>query len=483
MNLLHKVAAAAQADPQRAAVLEDGKATSYGEVLAVACAAGRMIPTVTQADTVGIFLPTSLGFTVSFLGVLAAGKTAVSLNIMLPVGELEPIVADAGCDLIIGTRFFQETLDKLPCNVVYLEDVVGNIQAMAAAGPPALPESLPGDDDVAVLLYTSGTTGAPKGVELTHANLVANCDGCRVTSGLRPDDVMIGMLPMFHSFALTATMLLPLTTGATFVPVKRFSPELALQTIEEAKATILVAIPSMYRVIVRTHAAHPRDVNSLRLAIAGGEALPQEVKSSFEDATGVKLLEGYGLTESSPVISLNPPDADRPGSVGTPLQDVEAKVADDGELLVKGPNVMRGYRNKPDETAQVLTGDGWLMTGDMASIDDDGYISITGRKKEMIIVGGENVFPAEVENALSSHKAVFEVAVIGKPDERRGEQVAAYVVLHEGEEASDKELKDWCREHLAAYKVPRVVEFRDSLPKSFTGKVMRRALKESELGT
>jgi len=482
MNLLHQIAAVAQADPQKTAVLEDGQPTTYGELLAVACAAGKMLPTVTQADAVGIYLPTSLGFTISFLGVLAAGKTVVSLNILLSPGEIEPIVADSGCDLIIGTRFFEEILEKLPCTIIYLEDVVGGIRSMAAAGPPELPDSLPGDDDVAVLLYTSGTTGAPKGVELTHRNLISNCDGCRVLAGFRADDVMMAMLPMFHSFALTATMLLPLTTGAVVVPLKRFTPELALQTIEEARVTVLLAIPSMYRLMVRAQAAHQRDVSSMRVAIAGGEGLPQEVKRSFEEACGITLLEGYGLTESSPVISFNPPGADRPGTVGIALPDVETRIAEDGELLVKGPNVMRGYRNKPGDTAAAITPDGWLMTGDMASIDDDGYISIVGRKKEMIIVGGENVFPAEVENALSSHPAVFEVAVIGKPDQRRGEQVAAYVVLAEGEEAVDNELKEWCRERLAPYKVPRFVEFRDSLPKSPTGKVMRRAIKESESG-
>ena len=388
----------------------------------------------------------------------------------------------------------EEAICRAVPKVVILEDVAGSTwkRLRLLAKSALFRPRIVGDGELVTLLYTSSTTGRPKGVRLTHRNVVYDIENAVKVSCYTRDEIALQVLPLFHTFALTVTMGAPLATGGTAVALKRFSPEQVLDTVEKHRISFLVAIPSMFRVINRAQKARPRDVSSVACAISGGEPLPAQVREDFRELFGTELLEGYGLTETSPVVSLNPPGKSRPGSVGLPIPGVEVRtVGTDGKVLgtdgtgeleVRGPIVMDGYHRRPEETAAVLTPEGWFRTGDMARIDADGYIWITGRLKEMIKVGGEQVYPAEVEDCLSRHPDVAEVGVIGVPDERRGESPKAFVVLNEGALATAEDLLRFARERLPVYKLPREVAFREELPKSPTGKVMRRLLREDPAG-
>ena len=497
MNLLELFMKGAHLDPARPVVIDEGVELSYKNLLRASKGLGAFLRGVTRKDAVGVFLPTCKEFAISYMAVLMAGKKALPLNILMSPEDIDFVATDAGLDTIVTSRKFlkimerEEAIARAVPNVVCLEDVAGTKWKklkLLARGAFYRPR-IAGDDEVATLLYTSGTTGRPKGVCLTHRNMVSNIEACIDAVKYTPDDVVVQMLPLFHTFALTVTMGVPLASGATSVAMKRFQPDPILDAMERHGCTFLIAIPSMYRVLVRSQRQKPRDVGALRCAISGGEPLPAELREGFEEVFGIKLLDGYGLTETSPVVSFNLPGANRPGSVGTPLEGIEVRIADEenevratgevGEIQVKGPNVMAGYHERPEETAAVFAPGGWFRTGDMGRLDDDGYLWITGRKKEMMIVGGENVFPAEIENVLLRHPAVADVGVIGVPDKRRGECPKAFVVLDENEKATRDELLRFAREKLSVCKVPREIEFRDDLPKAPTGKVMRRLLREA----
>lgn len=497
MNLLELLMAGALRDPGKTAVVDGDVELSFKNLLRASKGLGSFLNGVTQKPTVGIFLPTCKEFVMSFMGVLMAGKTALPINILMSEEDIEFVAKDAGLDTIITSHKFlkiikrKDVIGRAATKVVCLEDVAGTpwkkikLLARGALFRPRIVS----EDELSTLLYTSGTTGRPKGVCLTHRNMVFDIQKSTELAGYTADDVTVQMLPLFHTFALTVTLGVPLASGSTTVAMARFLPDPILDAIERYSSTFLVAIPSMYRVLVRAQKQKPRKVTSLRCAFSGGEPLPDELRENFEEVFGIELLNGYGLTETSPVVSLNPPDANRPGSVGKPLSEVEVRIADDecnvlgtdviGEIQVKGPNVMVGYHERPEETAAVFAPDGWFRTGDMGKIDPDGYIWITGRKKEMMIVGGENVFPAEIEDVLLRHPAVEDVGVIGVPDKRRGECPKAFVVLAEDEKATEEEILRFARENLPVYKVPREVVFRSELPKAPTGKVMRRLLDET----
>jgi len=498
MNMLEGILEGASFDPGKPAVIDDGAELTYKNLLRAARGLASLIGPATQRGTVGIFLPTCKEFPIVYVGTLMTGKAALPFNLLLPAEELDFIAKDAGVDTVVTSRMVmkflrcEDALRKAVPNVICLEDVAGSRWKklkLVARGAFFRPK-FSAEDELATLLYTSGTTGRPKGVRLTHGNLASNVRACAEASGFGREDVMLQALPFFHSFAVTVTMNLPLSLGSTVIALKRFTPEPVLDVTERYKITYLVAVASMYRVLIRIQKARPRDVSSVKLGISGGEPLPRETAERFKEVFGVDLIEGYGLTETSPVATLNPPGAPRPGSVGKPLRDVEVRVADEtstdlkwregpdgiGEICIRGPNIMQGYHGRPEETAAVLTPDGWFRTGDIGRIDADGYVWITGRKKEMMIVGGENVFPAEIEDRLSRHPAVFEVGVTGMKDPTYGEAPKAFVVLAEGEKATADELIAFCREGLAPYKVPKQVVFRPELPKGATGKVLRRKL-------
>jgi long-chain acyl-CoA synthetase len=397
-------------------------------------------------------------------------------------------VEDAGIDLIITSEFFAPLLEPLPVRKVYMEHA-GLVQKMLRAKlkkRPAPPETDP--QDTAVILYTSGTSGLPKGVCLTHNNLSANAQACIDHARMVPEHTFLGMIPQFHGFGLMGLLIVPVTLGASVVYLPRFNPTQAVEIVREHRVSVLIAIPSMLGAIHRLKSVQAKDLASLELTVAGGEPLPQTLLQGFKERFGIDVLEGYGMTETSPVLTINMPRANRPGSVGRPIPGVEARVADEedrvlaaseeGEIQIRGPHVTPGYYNKPAETAAAFRPGGWFCTGDIGKIDADGYVWITGRKKEMIIVGGENVFPREVEGVLEDHAAVAEAAVIGQPDAGRGEVVTAYVMLREGKTATEIGLRDHCREHLAGYKVPRAVHIVDDMPRGPTGKVLRRKLRE-----
>jgi long-chain acyl-CoA synthetase len=338
-----------------------------------------------------------------------------------------------------------------------------------------------------VVLYTSGTTGKPKGAELSHANLLLNCTV--VVPKLVPldrDDVALATLPLFHSFGQTCIQNTTLALGGTFTLLPRFTPEEALEIIQRDRVTLFAGVPTMYFAILNHEGADRYDLSTLKWCMCGGAPMPVEVMKSFEAKYRVKILEGYGLSETSPVASFNMLDRPRKvGSIGYPVWGVEMAILDDedrelgpdevGEIVIRGHNVMKGYWKRPDATKECMRS-GWFHTGDVGRRDEDGCYFIVDRKKDMIIRGGFNVYPREVEEVLYGHEAVVEAAVVGVPHESHGEEVKAVVALAPGKKLSQEELIAWARERLAAYKYPRIVEFRDALPKGPTGKILKREL-------
>jgi len=323
-------------------------------------------------------------------------------------------------------------------------------------------------------------------VMLSQGNLLANALASRAHYQIDESYCILGILPLFHTFALVVTMLLPLLAGAKVVYLPTFAAPAALEAACAEKVNTAVAVAPIYRLFIRSKLQGDYDTSSVRIAIAGGGPVTLDLGEAFERAFGIPLLEGYGLTEAACVVSANPPEKNKQGTAGVPLGNVELKIMDDqgrelpsgedGAICVKGPCVMQGYLNRPDETSQVLSPDGWLNTGDIGHLDAEGYLTITGREKELIKTGGENVWPQDVEDVLESHEEVAEAAVKAVPDKLRGEVPKAFVVLKEGAKVTEAALRDFCRKSLAPYEVPRYIEFRESLPKGPTGKILKRAL-------
>ena len=341
-----------------------------------------------------------------------------------------------------------------------------------------------------MILYTSGTTGQPKGAELTHDNMLKNAQASRDLFGFDDDDIVLGALPLFHSFGQTCCMNACAIAGATLTFIPRFDPAKALEIIERDKVTLFAGVPTMYNAMLNCDAREQHDHSSLRLCCSGGSAMPGELMRGFEKAFDTMILEGYGLSETSPVASFNHPDKERKvGSIGTPIEGVEMKLVDDdgndveqgevGEIVIKGHNVMKGYWNREDATKEAIV-DGWFHSGDMGKIDDDGYFFIVDRKKELIIRGGYNVYPREIEEVLYEHEDVLEAAVIGVEDDSMGEEVGAAVVLKEGKDVSADDLKAYVKEQVANYKYPRKIWFVDELPKGPTGKILKREIEVPE---
>ena len=452
----------------------------YATFVAVARGLAGQIRDATTRPHVGILVPTTAVGAASIVACWYAGRVPVPLNFLLAPEELGRILRDAGIDLVITIDRFEQAARAAGVQTLVLSPATvrpGRIDAPDASG-----------DQTAVILYTSGTSGDPKGVCLSFDNLTNNVTSAVEYAKINPDQRLISILPQFHSFGFTALTLLPLWLGATAWFVPRFSPQTVVQTIRENAISVIMAIPSMYGVIARLKDARRDDFASIDLAISGGEPLPKRVYETFRDRFGVELLEGYGLTETSPVVSLNIPGAHKVGSVGRPLPGVEVQAVDadgrpqpagrDGELRIRGHCVMQGYYNKPELTAQVIR-DGALHTGDVGRLDADGFVYITGRAKEIMIIGGENVAPAEIENVLLEHPPVAEAAVIGVPDEVRGEVPVAFVIPQEGADPDPDALRAFCRERLAGYKVPREVRIARDLPRGPTGKILKRALRQT----
>jgi long-chain acyl-CoA synthetase len=445
---------------------------------------------VEPGDRVGLMLPNVPYFPVLYYGILRAGAVVVPMNVLLKEREVGYYLGDSGAKLLFAWHGFAEAAEagaaQAGCECILVTP--GEFEQLLADQEP-VEEAVGRDtDDTAVILYTSGTTGQPKGAELTHPNLRQNCTISANTLGqFSSEDVLLGALPLFHTFGQTCTMNCAVLSGATVTMIPRFDPEKALEIIERDGVTVFQGVPTMYNAMLHANRADSADVSTLRLCMSGGAAIPVELIRAFEDKFDCPILEGYGLSETSPVASFNHPDRERKaGSIGTPIEGVEMQVWDDdgkelpqgevGEIVIRGHNVMKGYWDRPDATSESIDADGWFRTGDMAKVDEDGYFFIVDRKKDLIIRGGYNVYPREVEEVLYEHPAVQEAAVIGIPDDSLGEEVAAAVVLKQGESADAQDIKAHVKEQVAAYKYPRKVWFVDELPKGPTGKILKREI-------
>jgi len=448
-------------------------------------------------DPVGIMLPNVTEFAVVYYGVLRAGGAVVPMNPLLKAREVAYYLGDSGARLMFAWHAFAGEV-RAGAQQAACEEVVVDPATFPGLLASATPDDRVADragEDVAVILYTSGTTGSPKGAELTHANLGRNAEVVRTELfRLTPGDVIFGGLPLFHAFGQTCALNAAVASGACVTLLPRFAPDQALQILASHRVTVFEGVPTMYVALL----GHPNrgayDVSALRLSVSGGAAMPVEVLRGFEEAFGCPVLEGYGLSETSPVASFNHPDRPRkPGSIGTPIRGVQMRVVDQdghevaqgevGEIVIRGHNVMKGYWRRPEDTAKAIP-DGWFRTGDLGRVDEDGYFEIVDRKKDMIIRGGYNVYPREIEEVLYEHPAVAEAAVIGLPHPALGEEVGAAVVLKPGADVTAEELRDHVKAQVAAYKYPRAVWIADELPKGPTGKIVKREIvPPSGLGT
>ncbi|MDR7606841.1 MAG: long-chain fatty acid--CoA ligase, partial [Armatimonadota bacterium] len=511
----------------RAALVFFGRRISFAELdrLVDRFAAGLQRLGVGRGTAVSLHLPNCPQFVVAYYGILRAGGVVVPHNPLYTEPEVAHQLLDSGAEVAVTLTLFYPRVAAAARQarvreVVFtaLHEFMGPVarlvyplkarregqwvdvrpepgvrpfgELLREGAPQPVPVS---PEDPAAYLYTGGTTGVPKAAVLTHRNLVANLlQAASWDPQLRPgQEVALAALPLFHSYGMTSVLNFSMWLGATVVLVPRFDPKLVLDAVRRHRPTLFHGVPTMYIALLNTPELKRVSFRSVRAGISGAMGLPREVQRQWEAVTGGRLVEGYGLTEASPVTHCNPLYGVRKeGSIGIPVPDTDARVVDPetgaplppgevGELEVRGPQVMRGYLNRPDETAQVLH-DGWLRTGDMARMDEDGFFYIVDRKKEMINVGGLKVFPREVEEVLYRHPAVREAAAIGVPDPVRGEVVKAFVALKEGQHATEHELVEFCRQHLAPHKVPRAVEVRPQLPKTLIGKVLRRALAEEE---
>ncbi len=487
--------------PDATAVIDDRGTTTWAELLKKCQRLAKLIRSKTKHDKVAILLPAGGGFVTAFYAILLAGKTAVPINFLLGEKEAKHVLDDSGCDLVLTVGLMLKKLDAgkaikkvadvggvTTIDLLKLKPTLSSI--LAQLWPLPSPDRKEGD--LATLLYTSGTSGLPKGVPLTHGNLASDAKACITHARLDREGekhVFLGIVPLFHSTGLLATMVAPIFLGAKTVYTARFNPADTIKKIREHSATVMAAVPSMYAAIARVKDAGPADFASMYVALSGGEPLPARVREAFRQKFDADIMEGYGLTETCGPVTVNMPHMHRPGSVGRCLDNVDIRIAGEtdtplageetGEIQIKGPMVFGEYRGLPDDTKKAKTDDGYFRTGDLGHVDADGYLWVTGRKKDMIIVGGENVYPREIEELIATMPNVAEAAVVGKPDKSRGEVVVAFVLAEEGESVDSQAVKDFCRDNgLASLKIPKEVLLVEELPRSPTGKVLKRQLRD-----
>ena len=475
------------ASPFKRFVTDDSRDYRGIDLLVAAAHMADRIANDCQPQNVGLLLPTSGAFPISALGAWSAGKTLVPLNYLLKPSELQYVIDDAGLDTVYTVQPMLDFLDETPRvkNLVRLEDM--NFKSFPM---PVIPRGAKGTDTAAIV-YTSGTSGKPKGVMLSHDALAANVRQGKEHLHLNAKtDCMLGVLPQFHCYGMTQLTLTPLTHGVRVVYTARFMPKRLIDLVRDQQATIMVGIPSMYNAIASLKSGTPKHFASVRLIVSGSEALPDAVQQKFKYRYCKHICECYGMTEMAPATHCAISEACRAHSVGKPVPGVEQRIVDpktervlpvgnDGEIRLRGPNMMTGYFHLPDKTAEVFDGDGFYRTGDQGRVDEDGFLFITGRIKEMIIVGGENVFPREIEDVLNRHDLIHATGVIGRADPMRGEVPIAFVELCEEADPSafdQGELISYCREHLAGYKVPKEIRGVETLPRNPTGKILRREL-------
>lgn len=531
--LPHFLAQTAARYPARAAIRFMGHTITYRELdEAVSRFANALIGLgLSPGDRVALVLPNCPQFIIAYYGGLRAGAVIVPINPLYAEDELRRMLADAEPRAVVCLSMLFPKLQAVRADVPSLEQVIVTnikeylpplsqllfsvarerkeghhvrlpedghthwLQPLLERAPATDPGVPVAADAVAALQYTAGTTGVPKGVMLTHrsyATLAFQAHAWTVNVRV-PDgaDVVLGVIPLFHTYAQTTVMNFPIFGGGTTVLLPRFSVTEVLRAIDAERPTLFPGVPALYGVLAAASDIAKYDLHSIKACICGSAPLSERVQTDFETLSGARVVEGYGLTEA-PVTHCNPIRGERRiGSIGIPIPGTEAAIVDletgtrrlapgeIGELAVRGPQLMQGYRHRPEETAQVMR-DGWLLTGDVAQMDADGFFKLVDRKKDMINTGGLKVFPSEVEDVVAQHPSVKEVAAIGIPDARRGEVVKVFVVLQEGERATEHDIIVWCQERMARYKVPRAVEFRAELPKGFMGKILRRRLGEEE---
>lgn len=516
--------------PDSFAIYFLGKRITYRELLAMSYQFAHALIRrgVRKGDRVAIMLPNTPQTVISYYGALFAGATVVMTNPLYTERELIHQLNDSGAETIITLDmlysrvssvqastplkrlivtsigdflpFFKKLLypfvqkrERHNPQVPYGSEVEPFLSLLKESAPNPVKTEIDAENDIALLQYTGGTTGVAKGVMLTHANLIANAVQCQAVlyKVRRGRERILGALPLFHVYGMTTVMNKGISIAAEIILVPKYDVKQIFDMIDKVRPTLFPGAPTMYIALINHSDLQKHDLSCIEVCVSGSAPLPAEVQHKFEELTGGKLVEGYGLTEASPVTHSNPIWGKRvAGSIGLPWPDTDCRVVDSstgealppgevGELAVKGPQVMKGYWNRPEETAAVLQ-DGWLLTGDVGYMDKDGYFYIVDRKKDMIIAGGYNIYPREVEEVLFEHPAVQEAAVIGVPDPYRGETVKAFVVFKQGKQASEDELEKHCRNRLAAYKIPRQYEFRSELPKTMVGKVLRRQLQEED---
>ncbi|MDH5021229.1 long-chain-fatty-acid--CoA ligase [Halobacterium rubrum] len=516
-NLVTNVQSSAEARPEAPAVVYDDHEFSYAEFWAQTgqFAAALRERGVEPGDRVALYLPNLPQLVVAFHGALRAGCVVVPMNPQYKSREISHLLSDSGATTVVALADVVPFVDEVreDTDVETVVTVGGETDTgtpfrefLVEDGDTSVAER--DDDDLAVQPYTSGTTGQPKGVQLTHHNLASNAEQSMdiVPDGLQPEDRKIGVLPLFHIYGMTVGMNAALFAGATFYPLPKWDAQEALSLVEDAELTLFDAVPAMYNDVINQPNAEEFDLSTLRQCTVGGSGIPIEVLRRFEEIYPVRIDEGYGLTETSPVTHFNSPNwGRRVGSIGKTLEGIDARIVtedfeavppveegpvdeddhdmDDitGELVVSGPNVMKGYLGLPEANREAFTeadGKRWFHTGDLGYHDEDGYFYVVDRKKHMINTAGYNVYPREVEELLFEHDAVADAAVVGIPDERRGETVKAFVVRTPDSDVTADEIRDYCLENMAEYKHPREVEFVEELPRTTTGKVQKYELVE-----
>jgi len=481
--LLDPFLANAARTPEKIGVVDDRGSYTNATLARMAGGIAALVTASTTKNAVGLLLPSCAAFVGGFYGATWAGKTVVPINFLLGPREIGHIVADSGIDLILSAPPLAEKIQIPGVKVIDLAQLPtdGNIQ------PPAPAKAQAGD--LATILYTSGTSGLPKGVELTHANLDADVRAAIVHAELKGEHNFLGIVPLFHSTGLLATMLAPVTLGAKAVYIARFSPVATIKAIREHAISVMAGVPSMYGAICRLKDAGPDDFKQMYATISGGEPLPATIREAFRAKFDTRLMEGYGLTETIGPVAFNTPQNYRAGSVGKVMAAAKVKFVDDndnevppggtGEILLAGPMIFRRYHNLPEETKKAKTPDGYFRSGDIGHLDADGYLHITGRKKDLIIVSGEKVPPREIEELLGEHPAIADVAVVGRPDESRGEMVVAFVVPKPDQTVDAGSVREFLKaKNVMQWKIPKAVHVVADLPRSPTGKVLKRELKE-----
>ncbi|SNY59101.1 long-chain-fatty-acid--CoA ligase [Paractinoplanes atraurantiacus] len=492
LNLAVILRESAESRPDAPAVMHDGGTITYAELDARsdAVAAALTARGIGPGVAVALQLPNIPAFPTAFYGILKAGGVVVPMNVLLRAPEIAHQLRDSGAKSFITWAGVAAEAAKGAAEAGLPEPYVvdGSIDELTVPVTEPFPLCSREPGDTAAIVYTSGTTGLPKGAELTHFQMYMNADIPGRIFAIEPDDVVLTVLPLFHVYGMSSAMNLGIRFGAALSLVPRFTPEKVLATIERDRATIFDGVPTMFGALLAHAGEHDYDTSSLRVCVSGGDAIPAHLLDAFEERFGVPILEGYGMTETASTITFNPgPDDRRAYSVGKPVWGVQVQVWDAagrrlppgrehiGELVTRGYNAMRGYHGQPAATAEAYDR-GWLRTGDLGYADEDGFLYIVDRKKELIIRGGYNVYPREVEEVLYRHPGVLEAAVVGVPDERLGQEVKAIIVRRPGHTPSEREIVDYCRDRVAAYKYPRLVEFRDVLPLSSTGKVLKKDL-------